>query len=180
MSVEAPVAPAASGSDAMEGVIEESSANVPEPETDATEKITADDTPPAPEVVATETLYIQNLNEKIKVDGKKSRSTLYCCTMWDHCLMFVSVLVVMKATLKALFKSYGTVLDVTAHRNLRMRGQAFVSFDSSEVASKALKEVNRFPLYAKPMVRPYATCSHMMLIAWFCSKSRLQKRDLMQ
>jgi RNA recognition motif-containing protein len=58
----------------------------------------------------------------------------------------------MKATLKALFKGYGNVLNVTAHHNLRMRGQAFVSFESKELSVKAQKEVNRFPLYGKPMV----------------------------
>lgn len=59
----------------------------------------------------------------------------------------------MKASLRGLFKSYGEVLDVVAHSNLRMRGQAFVSFADAEVAKKAMKEVRGFPLYAKPMVR---------------------------
>ena len=55
--------------------------------------------------------------------------------------------------MRGLFKSYGEVLDVVAHDNLRMRGQAFVSFTSPEIAKKALKEVRGFPLYSKPMVR---------------------------
>ena len=58
----------------------------------------------------------------------------------------------MKQTLRALFLNYGDVLDVVAHRNLRMRGQAFVSFADANIASKAQREVNRFPLYSKPMV----------------------------
>ncbi|THU98596.1 RNA-binding domain-containing protein [Dendrothele bispora CBS 962.96] len=78
-----------------------------------------------------ETLYIQNLNEKIKVD-------------------------VMKASLRGLFKSYGEVLDVVAHSNLRMRGQAFVSFESADIAHKAMKEVRGFPLYSKPMQISFA------------------------
>lgn len=60
---------------------------------------------------------------------------------------------VLKNSLRGLFKSYGEVLDVVAHNNLRMRGQAFVSFESPEIAAKALKEVKGFPLYSKPMVR---------------------------
>ncbi|TDL28091.1 RNA binding protein [Rickenella mellea] len=84
-----------------------------------------------PQEVATETLYIQNLNEKIKID-------------------------VMKQSLRGLFKSYGEVLDVVAHGNLRMRGQAFVSFASADIAKKAQKEVNRFPLYSKPMQISFA------------------------
>ena len=90
--------------------------------------------PPAQEEAATETLYIQNLNEKIKIP-------------------------VLKASLRGLFKSYGEVLDVVAHGNLRMRGQAFVSFESPEMAKKALKEVRGFPLYSKPMVRVSSVCS---------------------
>lgn len=82
--------------------------------------------PPQPEL-ASETLYIQNLNEKIKIP-------------------------ILKASLRSLFKSYGEVLDVVAHANLRMRGQAFVSFENAEIAKKALKEVRGFPLYSKPMV----------------------------
>lgn len=82
--------------------------------------------PAEPEYVS-ETLYIQNLNEKIKIP-------------------------VLKASLRGLFKSYGEVLDVVAHSNLRMRGQAFVSFPSADIAKKALAEVRGFPLYSKPMV----------------------------
>jgi len=78
-----------------------------------------------------ETLYIQNLNEKIRID-------------------------VLKASLRGLFKSYGEVVDVVAHNNLRMRGQAFVSFESADIAKKALKEVKGFPLYSKPMQISFA------------------------
>ncbi|KAF8899398.1 hypothetical protein BD779DRAFT_1691760, partial [Infundibulicybe gibba] len=80
---------------------------------------------------ACETLYIQNLNEKIKPE-------------------------VLKASLRGLFKSYGEVLDVVAHGNLRMRGQAFVSFASPDIAKKAMKDVQRFPLYSKPMQISFA------------------------
>jgi len=62
----------------------------------------------------------------------------------------------MKASLRGLFKTYGEVLDVVAHSNLRMRGQAFVSFESSDIAQKAAKEVRGFPLYSKPMQITFA------------------------
>jgi len=80
---------------------------------------------------ASETIYIQNLNEKVKVD-------------------------VLKTSLRHLFNHYGNVLNVTAHKNLRMRGQAFVSFESKEIAAKAVKEVKGFPLYSKPMQLSFA------------------------
>ncbi|KAL8277906.1 hypothetical protein RQP46_009725 [Phenoliferia psychrophenolica] len=75
---------------------------------------------------ASEVIYINNLNEKIKID-------------------------VMKQSLKNLFKQYSKVLDVTAHKSIRMRGQAFVTLDSKDAAVKAVKEVQQFPLYGKPM-----------------------------
>lgn len=59
----------------------------------------------------------------------------------------------MKQSLKTLFKQYSKVLDVVAHKNIRMRGQAFVTLDSIDAAIKAVKEVQAFPLYGKPMVR---------------------------
>ena len=94
---------------------------------------------------ACETLYIQNLNEKIKITGT------YVVTLFRP-QFTLTVHIVLKATLRGLFKSYGEVVDVIAHSNLRMRGQAFVSFSSKESAEKALKDVQRFPLYSKPMV----------------------------
>lgn len=103
--------------------------------------------PPAEPEVASETLYIQNLNEKIKIPGTLTLFCVFCVGVVTICVT------VLKASLRGLFKSYGEVLDVVAHGNLRMRGQAFVSFESAEVAQKALKEVRGFPLYSKPMVR---------------------------
>ena len=62
---------------------------------------------------------------------------------------------VLKASLRGLFESYGEVLDVVAHKNLRMRGQAFgvVSFESTDIAKKAVKEVQESLLYSNPTVR---------------------------
>lgn len=58
----------------------------------------------------------------------------------------------LKQTLKNLLKNFGPVLDVVAHRSVRMRGQAFVAFADREVAARAVKEVKGFPLYGKPIV----------------------------
>ncbi|KAJ3782724.1 hypothetical protein GGU10DRAFT_74044 [Lentinula aff. detonsa] len=97
----------------------------------AVDAIQAAPAPPAEPEHISETLYIQNLNEKIKIE-------------------------VIKASLRGLFKTYGEVLDVVAHSNLRMRGQAFVSFADAEIAKKAMKEVKGFPLYSKPMQISFA------------------------
>ncbi|KAK4685399.1 hypothetical protein P7C73_g4753, partial [Tremellales sp. Uapishka_1] len=80
---------------------------------------------------ACETLYLQNLNEKVRLP-------------------------VMKETLASLFKPYKVVTPVTAHRNVRMRGQAFVTFADVENANRARKEVNEFPLYGKPIQLSFA------------------------
>ena len=94
-----------------------------------------------------ETLYIQNLNEGIK---KNSVSRARNSPAFRHLTLRA---IVMKQSLEALFSNYGPVLSVVAHRNLRMRGQAFVSFQDVSTSSKALQEVNGFPLYGKSMVR---------------------------
>lgn len=78
---------------------------------------------------ATQVVYVHNLNEKIKLP-------------------------ILKQSLKVLFREYGRVLAVTAHSNVRMRGQAFVTLDSKRAAANAVREVEKFPLYGKPMVRP--------------------------
>ncbi|KAG0164423.1 hypothetical protein DFQ28_010305 [Apophysomyces sp. BC1034] len=77
------------------------------------------------------TVYVSNLNEKVKLQ-------------------------VLKNTLRNLFKQYGEVLDVVAHGNIRMRGQAFVAYPDEECAAKAIKELQHFVLYTKPMVLQYA------------------------
>ncbi|KAI7867865.1 hypothetical protein BDF14DRAFT_1799980 [Spinellus fusiger] len=77
------------------------------------------------------TVYVSNLNENVKID-------------------------VLKNTLRTLFKQYGEVLDVVAHSNIRMRGQAFVAYPDEESATKAMKELQHFTLYGKPLVVQYA------------------------
>ena len=78
------------------------------------------------------------------------------------------LMVVMKETLASLFKPYRPILPITAHRNVRMRGQAFVTFSDRENANAARREVNEFPLYGKAMVGRWillgSTCSSV--ISW--------------
>lgn len=62
----------------------------------------------------------------------------------------------LKNSLRTLFKQFGDVLDVVAHQNIRMRGQAFVAFPDEESAEKAIKELQHFSLYDKPMVLQFA------------------------
>ncbi|KAK3827437.1 MAG: hypothetical protein J3Q66DRAFT_491 [Benniella sp.] len=82
-------------------------------------------------IASSPTLYIKNLNEKIKLE-------------------------VLKKSLRTIFGQYGDILDIVAHSNIRMRGQAFVIFEDTEVSTKAMAEVQGFPLYGKPMVIQYS------------------------
>ncbi|CAG8529256.1 1559_t:CDS:2 [Scutellospora calospora] len=77
------------------------------------------------------TIYINNLNEKIKLP-------------------------VLKNNLKAIFEQYGEILDIVARDTLRMRGQAFVVFKEQESAVNAVKGVQGFALHGKPMVIQFA------------------------
>ncbi|KAK0557306.1 hypothetical protein OC846_000525 [Tilletia horrida] len=89
-----------------------------------------EDDEPLPEN-ASETVYVRNLNEKVRLP-------------------------ILKETLTNLFSLYGDVLSVTAHSNLRMRGQAFIALDNKTAANKAVKEVQGFPLYGRPVQLAFA------------------------
>ena len=51
-----------------------------------------------------------------------------------------------------MFSQFGTVLDVVAMKTLRMRGQAFVVFKDVSSATNAMRAMQNFPFYDKPMV----------------------------
>merc|ERR1712070_519490 len=56
-------------------------------------------------VPPSETIYVNNLNEKIKGDA-------------------------LKTALRAIFKQFGNILEIVAMDSMRRRGQAFVVFDT--------------------------------------------------
>ena len=58
--------------------------------------------------------------------------------------------------LTEVFSEYGNVIDLVAKKNLKAKGQAFVVFDETEAAERAIKEVQGFELYEKPMILDYA------------------------
>lgn len=78
-----------------------------------------------------ETLYIQNLNEKIKPEGKFHLE--------------------MRILLYQLFAQYGTVLEVNVQKQYRIRGQAFVVYDSKEDATNAMHLLQNYYFYGKPL-----------------------------
>lgn len=72
------------------------------------------------------TIYINNLNEKIKKQE-------------------------LKKSLYAIFSQFGQIIDIVALKTLKMRGQAFVIFKEITSATNALRTMQGFPFYDKPM-----------------------------
>ncbi|CAI5732063.1 unnamed protein product [Hyaloperonospora brassicae] len=77
------------------------------------------------------TLYVNNLNDKIKADR-------------------------MKATLYATLSQHGKILEIVMGRARRLRGQAWVTFDDIASASNALRATNGAMLFEKPAVIAFA------------------------
>uniref|UniRef100_A0A2K5D6E0 RRM domain-containing protein n=1 Tax=Aotus nancymaae TaxID=37293 RepID=A0A2K5D6E0_AOTNA len=73
-----------------------------------------------PETRPNHTIYINNLNEKIKKDE-------------------------LKKSLYAIFSQFGQILDILVSRSLKMRGQAFVIFKEVSSATNACRPMQGFP-----------------------------------
>jgi RNA recognition motif-containing protein len=74
-----------------------------------------------------QTLYINNINEKIKKP-------------------------VLKKVLHSLFSQYGRVSEIVACKGLKLRGQAWVVYQDTASATNAMRRLQGFNLYDKPMV----------------------------
>ncbi|RYP35526.1 hypothetical protein DL767_003780 [Monosporascus sp. MG133] len=72
------------------------------------------------------TVYVRNLEERVKPDA-------------------------MKSALTAVFSEYGNIIDIVIKTNLKAKGQAFVVFDKPESAHHAIEETQGFELFEKPM-----------------------------
>ncbi|CAL2041964.1 CBN-RNP-2 protein [Caenorhabditis brenneri] len=83
------------------------------------------------ELAPNSTLYINNLNEKIKIEE-------------------------LRKSLIAVFKQFGEIVSVMCFRTLRMRGQAHVIFTDISAASAAKEALTGFPFYEKPMKIQFA------------------------
>lgn len=105
------------------------------------------------------TIYINNLNEKIKKDGKGrgggggGRSCLPARSL-SSSSSFLFFSPELKKSLYAIFSQFGQILDILVSRSLKMRGQAFVIFKEISSATNALRSMQGFPFYDKPMVSP--------------------------
>lgn len=57
----------------------------------------------------------------------------------------------LKRSLYALFSQFGHVVDIVALKTMKMRGQAFVIFKELGSSTNALRQLQGFPFYGKPM-----------------------------
>eukprot|EP00850_Spirogloea_muscicola_P023097 SM000328S12467 [mRNA] locus=s328:80075:81541:- [translate_table: standard] len=62
----------------------------------------------------------------------------------------------LKKSLYAVFSQFGKILDIVALKTLKLRGQAWVVFDDITSATNALRQMQGFPFYDKPMRISYA------------------------
>lgn len=114
----------------------------------------------------TETLYLNNLNDKIKKPGKFSGLLNYFSLFFSiisPVFLFFFFLCVLtnsikdlKTALYMLFSTYGQVISIIALKTPKMRGQAHVVFNSTTEAGAALKALQGFELFDKPVRIAYA------------------------
>merc|ERR1712157_479648 len=90
-----------------------------------------EEAPPVPELPPNNTIYVNNLTEKIKIPA-------------------------LITELRAIFNQFGVIVEIQAKKNLRMRGQAFIVFDDVESAKKAVSSMQGFPFHSKKMRIQYA------------------------
>ncbi|RPA90810.1 RNA-binding domain-containing protein [Choiromyces venosus 120613-1] len=85
----------------------------------------------APSLPPNQTLYLQNLNDKIRKPDL--RTELY-----------------------TLFSTYGVVLDVNALKTMKGRGQAHITFRDVAAATQAMRALQGFEFFGKEMRISYA------------------------
>jgi hypothetical protein len=52
----------------------------------------------------------------------------------------------------AMFSQFGKIIDVVALKTLRLRGQAWIVFTDVSAATNALRTMQGFPFFDKPIV----------------------------
>ena len=70
----------------------------------------------------------------------------------------INIVSELKKSLYAIFSQFGEILDIVALKTLKMRGQAFVIFKEIGSATNALRSMQGFPFYDKPMVSLLIDC----------------------
>ncbi|MCO5608347.1 hypothetical protein L7F22_062555 [Adiantum nelumboides] len=107
------------------------------------------------DVPPNQTIYINNINEKIKKEE-------------------------LKKSLYAVFSQFGKIVDIVASKTLKLRGQAWVVFDDVTSATNALRQMQDFPFYDKSMRIQYAKAKSDAIAkadGTFVPKERRKKQE---
>ncbi|EIE24533.1 U1 small nuclear ribonucleo protein A [Coccomyxa subellipsoidea C-169] len=83
------------------------------------------------DIAPNQTIYVNNLPEKIKKED-------------------------LKKSIYAIFSQFGKILDVVALKTYRLRGQAWVVFADQKSADDAIRSMQGFPFFEKPIRLSYA------------------------
>lgn len=85
----------------------------------------------------------------------------------------VFALAELKRSLYCLFSQYGRILDVVALKTPKLRGQAWVAFSEVTAASNAVRQMQNFPFYDKPMVLSLHILPELYFIFLFSADIRV-------
>jgi hypothetical protein len=58
----------------------------------------------------------------------------------------------LKKCMYAMFSQFGKIIDVVALKTIRLRGQAWIVFTDVAAATNALRTMQSFPFFDKPIV----------------------------
>ncbi|KAL4940805.1 hypothetical protein BDV06DRAFT_15081 [Aspergillus oleicola] len=83
--------------------------------------------------------------------GGLPNQTLYCTNLTDKLRKPD-----LRLSLYTLFSTYGTVLDIVAMKTEKMRGQAHVVFKDVQASTQAMRALQGFEFFGKPMKIVYA------------------------
>lgn len=86
-----------------------------------------------------QTLYIRNLNDKVKVEGNTN----------NH-------IIELRKGLFEIFSPYGEILGIYAKKTYKMKGQAFVVFKDLQSASEAMRCLQKALFFGKEINIHYA------------------------
>lgn len=92
----------------------------------------------------------------------------------------------LKKCLYAIFSQFGKILDIVVMRNVRLRGQAWVVFEDISAATAALRGLQGFPFFEKPMVMllsffpSFRNCPHTLRNLTFLSSCFLRELKAVQ
>mmetsp|Transcript_4179 Transcript_4179/g.4595 ORF Transcript_4179/g.4595 Transcript_4179/m.4595 type:complete len:260 (-) Transcript_4179:290-1069(-) len=78
-----------------------------------------------------ETVYVNNLNDKVSLNK-------------------------LKGELENVFQKYGKIIQITAHKNLKMKGQAFITYENKAASRAAIEALQKYEIFGKPIHVEYA------------------------